>query len=381
MVQLFARARGFRTVRTGWAMTRSGSRRAVLPGAPVRPRSVKGSCAAAAAVHDVGLARLLAVARLTPAQAVALGTDVLAALEDPQAAVPPVVRVGRDGRARVTGSEPAGSHEARLTAAASVLDALRVATDGAAVPALERAAAEARSPEGRLAFAAAILREADAPTGAPARAELSTLVAVLAGETPPAITPAPPPRRRRPRRTRRDRTRALVARSWKWALSLVLLVAVVAAEITFLQDRITRDVQAVLDAGRSASAPATPTGLPPVVPPEPTAAGPIERVDLRPVQPCAPGTACALRTQVVVHPQAGPQPVAWDLRIVDRCTGAAVTVPGGSLTVPPGSDRADAVSTVALPDGGALAVVAVTTAPATAASAAVAVPADGVCAN
>ncbi|MFC5233874.1 hypothetical protein [Pseudonocardia zijingensis] len=333
-------------------------------------------------MHDVDLRRLLAVARLTPAQAVALGTDVLAALEDPEAAAGSAVLVGPDGRARVAGSGPAGSHEARLATAAAVLDELRAATDGEAASSLERAAAETRSPEGRLAFAAAILREADAPEGAQARAELSTLVRVLTGVAQPIVAPSPPPRRRtRPRRTRRARARALVARSWKWGLSLVLLVAIVGVEIAFLQDRIAEDVQAVLDAGRSAAAPATPTGLPPVVPPEPAAAGPIDRVDLRPVQPCAPGTACALRTQVVVQPQAGPQTVTWNMRILDRCTGVATTVPGGSVTVPPGGDRADAVGTVALPDAGALAVVAVATAPATAASAPVDIPGNGACAN
>ncbi|MHA6615806.1 serine/threonine-protein kinase [Pseudonocardia sp. DLS-67] len=335
----------------------------------------------APAIHDVGLTRLLAVARLTPAQAVALGTDLLAALEDPQTVPGADVRVGPDGRARVAGSHPTGTHGARLAAAAG-LDQLRAATHRAPVPALDRALAEARAPDGRLAFAAAILREADAPDGARARAELSKLVALVAGDAPETVAPDTPPRRHRPGRTPRARTRALVTRSWKWVLSLVLLVAIVAVEIAFLQDRIVRDVQAVLDAGRSAAGETgTPTALPPVLPPGPAAAGTISRVDLRPVQPCAPGTGCALRTQVVVRPQAEEQTITWELRILDRCTGEAVTVPGGTVTVPPQGDRADAVGTVALPPAGALAVVAVTNLPATAASVPVNVPEPGACTN
>jgi len=222
-----------------------------------------------------------------------------------------------------------------------------------------------------------------APEGARARAELAKLVALLVGDAPQVVAPERPPRQRRhPRPTRRDRRRALVARSWKWGLSVVLLLAVVGAEIAFLQDRIVRDVETVLDAGRSAaSAASTTPALPPVAVPEPATAGPIGGVDLRPVQPCEPGTACALRTQVVVQPQTEPQTITWDLRIIDRCSGGAVTVPGGTVTVPPGGDRADAVGTVALPQAGALAVVAVTNGPAIAASAPVEVPENGACAS
>lgn len=361
-------------------MTRSGTRPSGLQRAHARPRRAGGVPAPVPAVHDVGLTRLLAVVRLTPAQAVALGTDLLATIEDLETVPGAAVRVGPDGRARVTGSRPTGTRGAGLAAAAAGLEQLGAATGRARVPALERALAEARAPDGHLAFAAAILREADAPDGTRARAELSKLVAMVAGDAPVAGTPDAP--RRRPRRNGRALTRALVARSWKWILSLVLLVAIVAVEIAFLQERIVRDVETVLDAGRSATdTTGTPTGLPPALPPEPAAAGTISRVDLRPVQPCTPGAGCVLRTQVVVQPQALPQVIAWDVRVLDRCTGAAVTVPGGTVTVPPHGDRADVVGTVALPRAGALAVVAVTTLPATAASVPVNVPEPGACTN
>ena len=387
-------------------MTRSGSGRRVLVsrGARTRTRATaapRGPVPADAQAatptstsQDVALTRLLSVARLTPGQAVALGTDLLAGLEDRTGTAriplrPGEVRVGRDGRARVVGpvgngAGPAPSaNGAGLAAAAGLLDRLAAATrtstpaDQGLVAALERAGAEARSPEGRLAFVAAILREADAASGQRARAELSRVVALLAGDGVPELAAAPvprtrAPRRRPPRRRPRAVVRSAVARSWKWVLSLVLLGAIVITEIAFLHDQIGQDVQTVLDAGRSGATTSAPS-LPPVAPPAPPAAGPITRVDLRPVQPCAPGAACTLRTQLVVVPQQQPQTITWDLRVINRCTGETATAPGGTVTVPPNADRADAVSTVALPAGRALAVVAVTNQPFVAASGPVAV--------
>jgi hypothetical protein len=155
---------------------------------------------------------------------------------------------------------------------------------------------------------------------------------------------------------------------------------VVLTELALLRDEISRDISAVLESGRSSApnAEVAPT-LPPVLPPAPRAAGPITRVDLRPVAPCAPDADCGFRMQVMLQPQPQPQPVSWQFQIVDRCTGGVVTVPGGTLTVPPDGDRADAVSTVGLPEGGALAVTALITQPAAAASGAVPVPAVGGC--
>jgi hypothetical protein len=342
-----------------------------------------------AGADDLVLTQLLSIARLTPAQAVALGADVLAGIEDaaePAQPRPGRVRVGRDGRARVTdaGSPPSGNR-AGLASAAALLDGLRAATwpsatDAGLVSALERAATEARAPHG-LASAAAILREADAVGGAQARAEIARLVTMVADGVAPAPTTAAPPapaaRRSRPPRAV---ARSVVRRSWKWVLSLVVLVVAVLVEIAFLQDEIGRDVQAVLEAGRAgpASETSAPT-LPPVVPPAPAAAGPINAVALRPVGPCTPDATCALRMQVLLQPQAEPQTVTWEFRVIDRCTGAEVTVPGGTVTVPPHGVRADVVSTVGLPRGEALAVLAVTSSPSSAASTAVSIPANGVC--
>ncbi len=382
----------------------SGRRASLLQRANIRVRSVVAARGPATAVpprpaaarsgaDDVVLTQLLSIARLTPAQAVALGADLLACLEDAAGRSlprPEGARVGRDGRARLIDAGPSGNG-AGLATAAALLDRLRAATrssrpstaDQGLISALERAATEARSPHGRLAIVSAILREADGAGNAQARAELARLVAIVLGETP-ALDAAraprtPAPRRRCPRPTPRAVARAAVARTWKWVLSLVVLAAVVLIEVAFLRDEISRDVQAVLEAGRSGTTvTGTPT-LPPVARPAPAAAGTISRVDLRPVTPCTPDADCALRLQVTLQPQAEPQTITWDFRVVDRCTGEAVSAPGGTVTVPPHADRADVVSTVGLPPADALAVLAVTNQPFTAASAAVNVPAPGAC--
>ena len=381
----------------------SGRRASLLQRAHIRVRSVvaaRGPASAApprpaverSGADDLVLTQLLSIARLTPAQAVALGADLLACLEDApgRSLRPDAARVGRDGRARLIDAGPSGNG-AGLATAAALLDRLRAATrssrpstaDQGLISALERAATEARSPHGRLAIVAAILREADGARGAQARAELARLVAIMIGEAPAlgaARAPrTPAPRRRRPRPTPRAVARVAVARSWKWVLSLVVLAAVVLIEIAFLRDEISRDVQAVLEAGRSGTTVTTTPTLPPVARPAPAVAGTISRVELRPVTPCTPDAGCALRLQVTLQPQAEPQTITWDFRVVDRCTGEAVSVPGGNVTVPPHADRADVVSTVGLPPADALAVMAVTTQPFAAASAAVNVPAPGAC--
>ena len=75
-----------------------------------------------------------------------------------------------------------------------------------------------------------------------------------------------------------------------------------------------------------------------------------------------------MRVLVRLVPAPDPQTVTWSFRVVDRCTGATDTAPGGSVTVPPGAEQAAAVDTVALPPQTAVAVVAVTEVPAAAAA-------------
>ena len=156
---------------------------------------------------------------------------------------------------------------------------------------------------------------------------------------------------------------------WTWLASIAVLVAVVLLEIAVLRDEIAADVDLLLDAGRSESAPSSasrPDGLP-VVAPAPAAAGMVTAVDLRTVGTCTPGSPCTVRVLVRLLPHAEPQTVTWSFGVVDRCTGAMNNVPGGTLSVPPGVDRAVAIGTVGLPPATAVAVLAVTEVPAKAA--------------
>jgi len=155
-----------------------------------------------------------------------------------------------------------------------------------------------------------------------------------------------------------------------WLLSVVVLAAVVLLEIAFLRDDIVADVDLLLDAGRSGSSPSTAPeadGLP-VASFAPEAAGVVTAVDVRILEPCTPGAPCTVRVLVSLVPGPDAQVVTWSYRVVDRCTGTTNTAPGGSVTVPPGAGRAEAVDIVALPPVTAVAVVATTDRPAVAAA-------------
>jgi hypothetical protein len=167
----------------------------------------------------------------------------------------------------------------------------------------------------------------------------------------------------------------VLRRSGAWVLSFLVLAGVVLLEVTTLRAHIAADVRELLDAGRSGSAPPStprPDGLP--VPSfAPAAAGAVTAVDLRPLTACTPGAPCDLRLLVQLTAAPDQQVVAWSYRVVDRCTSAAYTVPGGSIPVPADGDRAAAVGVVPLPALRSVAVVAVTGLPAAAASAPVVV--------
>ncbi|WP_448639296.1 hypothetical protein [Geodermatophilus sp. URMC 63] len=357
---------------------------------------------AAVLPQGVELARLLALVRLTAPQALEVGVGLLAAAdrrEHPDTAgrdgdpVEPVVTA--DGEVLLRPVPGAGPAAAGRTAAdlAAVLAAVAGAARLRGRPAdpaaeellarLERAATDL--PDAGVPAVARVLQEAVAGTDRTVvRAELGALVQAVGARTaapgptarggtapggtapggPSAVVRATPAGRAGPRGTG-----TAVRRAGAWLLSVLVLAAVVVLEVAVLRDDIAADVDLLLDAGRSGSASSTapePDGLP-VVPPAPAAAGDVTGVDLRPLERCAPATACTLRLQVRL--EAGPErTVTWSYRVVDRCTGAATTVPGGTVTVPPGGRQVTAVGTVALPDLPAVAVLAVTGLPAAAAS-------------
>lgn len=384
-----------------------------------RPRPPEGRPEVVVQPHveqpaGLGLPQLLEIAGITPSQALALGADVLAGLESRHAAggeglSPKDVHVGPDGqawlvdrarvtdRAQVDGPLPE-TGEPDLTAVATLLDDLGGAARRTArhpdartverLAALDAAVVEATRPGGTVAAVAAGLRDADASGGTAARAELARLVAAAygrgagpapggAGTAPRPSAPPAPAAGRAPLAL----ARSVAARTWKWTVSLLVLVTVIAVEFAFLHDQIARDIAALLDAGRTGSttSDASAREPAPVVAPAPPTAGAVTAVDLRTLGPCAPGQACEARVQVRLRPGPGPQTVDWAFQVVNRCTGTVVVLPGGTVTIPPNGDRADAIDALALPPGDALAVLALTGAPDTAASAPVSVPAQASC--
>src|SRR3954462_3237787 len=241
---------------------------------------------------------------------------------------------------------------------------------------LDRAGAEL--PVAGVPVVARMLQEAAAAIDRGAvRAELGALVQAIGGRASPvsASAPAGAPstvvRAAPARRATDGKTTSARRRIGAWLLSILVLAAVVLLEVVVLRDRIAADIGLLLDAGRggSTSSPAPkPDGLR-IVAPAPAAAGSVSGVDLRPLTQCAPGAPCTLRLLVRVVPGADPQVVNWSYRIVDRCTGASGTTPGGSVTVPAAQDRVAVIGTVPLPALPGVAVVAVTQLPAVAASA------------
>ncbi|MDF3050916.1 MAG: hypothetical protein K0R87_2554 [Pseudonocardia sp.] len=338
------------------------------------------------AAPGVPLSRLLALARLAPAQALEVGAGLLAALvERPEADAGTVVteRIRIDGDGRVV--LETGSAHGNQTSVAGVLGELAGAAreraderDPAAeglLAELDRATAEVQA-TGVRAAACRLQQACDGIDRAAVCAELAALVGALLASASGAGGAAPghPAGGRRERTAAvppAARTRGTARRVWAWLLSITVLVSVVALEVALLRDDIVADVNLLLEAGRSSSAPPAteePDGLP-VQPPAPPSAGSVAGVDLRLLQACTPGTTCAIRVFVRLVPTSDPQAVAWSFRLMDRCTGATITAPGGTLTVPAGAGQAAAVGTVALPEWAAAALVAVTDRPAVAAAA------------
>jgi hypothetical protein len=339
----------------------------------------------------VQLARLIALARLTPAQALEIGAGLLTAvarLSEPNTlGIDDVVVIGLDGRVALgcaSGGRAAMSSARRASSAMveAVLAELVIAVRCRARPAdpllveLERAIALV--PLADLPVVARTLEDACAAIDRDGiRAELSALVRAIAGHSGTTIVSGAPlgaasavaaGRGRAPERRPSGRGRVVMRRIGAWLLSVAVLVAIVLLEFAFLRDDIVTDVDLLLDAGRSESVPSVvpePDGLP-VVAPAPATAGTVTAVDLRALDRCTPGAACSMRILVRLVPEAEPLTVTWSIRIVDRCTGATETIPGGAIVIAPGEEQATVVSPVPIPHA-ASAVFAVTERPAVAA--------------
>jgi len=346
--------------------------------------------------NTVELDRLLRLAGLTPVQAVEVGADLLAAVAgrsgpdvDGDQVIGARVVIGADGLVvlrrdsdRPVGDASTAGARSQVTVVALLGDIARSARlrarrvgpeAGRLLAGLDGAAADV--PVAGVAAVARALGELAATMDRSAvRAELGALVRAIGGSVVRAGPMGGPATAVRPGTaapaTSRDH-RGARRRVGAWLLSVVVLAGVVLLENAVLRDKVATDIGVLLDAGRSGATPSAapkPDGLP-VVPPAPAAAGSVRGVDVRPLAGCTPGAPCTVRVLVRVAPAAGPQVVTWSYRIVDRCTGAVVSAPGGTSSVPAGQERVAVVGVVPLPAASAVGVVAVTEVPAVAASA------------
>jgi O-antigen/teichoic acid export membrane protein len=189
---------------------------------------------------------------------------------------------------------------------------------------------------------------------------------------------------------RRSRRRALVA----GAGAAILLIALAGGAVAWISSGGAAPVATQRPAWPSplSAGPAVATG--PTAPGEagtptlglpapafgPARDGVVTSVELAdPAQGCVPGAACQVRVTVRLAPTTNAKSVAWSFKIVDRCTGVVVTEPGLALTAQPAWPYVYGTSTLSLPAGRSLAIVAVTSSPAPAASAPLRVPHAGAC--
>jgi hypothetical protein len=118
-------------------------------------------------------------------------------------------------------------------------------------------------------------------------------------------------------------------------------------------------------------------GLPRVPRLAAAAAGDVRGVSLQPQSSCTPGTTCAVTVKVNLTPSTTTRDISWQFEVINRCTGKITGLTGGVLTAQPGWDAPYATTSLQLPAGRALAVVAKTTAPSQAASKPLLAPAGG----
>jgi hypothetical protein len=355
------------------------------------------------------LRRLLAVAALTPEQAALVVSGVVAGLDALERAGRAhgrldegAVQIGPEGGVRLAGwgLEPAldaesgrrtdrqaaarlfgllgrGVHRsgsATRRAGSSLLQALEACVGTVEDPSLALDAA-------RRSASATLAGEA----GDRARHELAALVAALGPEWVGRPAPTAGPARERPAPVpaavwRRQRRPPLVAVGLVALLvATVLGAAVVAARHPPLRLPGAPNAPAALarpsgtPAPRPTAHPPTPTPQPsgprPPGAPAPPAAGPVTAVQVQPLQgACQPDAACPVQVTVRLDPQPSADEVRWSFRVVDRCTGATSTLPGAGVTALAGWPYVFATGWPQLPSGHALALFAVTEAPAVAAS-------------
>ena len=146
-----------------------------------------------------------------------------------------------------------------------------------------------------------------------------------------------------------------------------VIAAVLGLEFLLFGDEVKRNVEILLThrSAAAASDARKPAPLPVLAP---RSAGPINQVDLRPLDTCRGGAPCTLLLQVGIEPQRQPVVVTWRFEIVERCgSDGTRRRPGGTTSMPAGQDRLVQTATIDMPPGRSLAVIPVVSTPARAA--------------
>lgn len=345
------------------------------------------------------LRRLLRVAVLTPAQAAQVAVEVLEGMQALHLAGlfhgrldETAVRVGEAGQVRLgewgLGLDDLDAEARRAAdraAARRLMARLGAAVRRADAPLAARLAGAlaACADDGQEAALAGVREAAgallDEATCERAAQELGALVRHL--EREPADLAAPPPARRRRVATPIARPYAPPSRRGPRlaaGLSVLLLIAAAGAVATIVRPSLSRQSVAVPPVVRAVTGTATPSpgrpasGLRAVPVVAPPAAGPITGIELQPLRgSCRPGAVCPVQVTVRLQPQPSAQEVRWSFRVFDRCTGATRVVPGATATALAGWAYVFASSSPSLTANHPQALVAVTEAPAAAASPAV----------
>jgi hypothetical protein len=366
------------------------------------------------------LRRVLAIATLTPAQAAIVAAGVLDGLHALHEAGlghgrlhAGTVWVGHTGEVRLADwglgppagghdATPRGDHDAALRLFGSLRRSVRrpgprrPAEAGALLQALDACGGPGEAADllaGVRRRAGALLGEG---TGEQAAHELALMVAALErdAEPPPAVAPPIVPQAGvAPSPAAIWRPARRPVRGVAVVLVLLVVAAIAGAAAVAGRQALSRGHAAAArprpaPSGRTATPTATPapspspspSGARPLPALAPAVAGSITAVELQPLQgSCQPTQVCPVQVIVRLQPQPSAEDVRWSFRVFDRCTGATSTLPGAGVTALAGWPYVYGTSWPRLPEGRAVALVAVTEAPAAAASPAVLAGDGGSC--
>jgi hypothetical protein len=246
----------------------------------------------------------------------------------------------------------------------------------------------------------------DATSMARTRAEIAALVTTLARRSSPRDRPASKPRREpvpvpallpAGRLSEANWRRRGAHRWWRRTAVLLVLAALLGTGLVLAREPLADAVDRVLGRDDSSgqaepkdttspsegTSPDTPSTGPqkrtpgPVPELAPAQAGDVTAVTLTPVTECAAGSDCMVRATARITPSSDFRQVDVEVRVVNRCTGVVRAAGTRSVTAEPGWTSVFVTIQARLPRSDALGVVALTTAPARAASPPLLFPATG----